>query len=83
MLIMKSEERKTVELKLTNQKSIRILGEKENYKHLEMVEADTNRDETKKKKKKKKGITQKNEKIFKTKLCSRNLIEEIKIKNQN
>ena len=41
MLIMKKEKRKTIEgIELSNQESIRILGEKENYKYQRILEAD-------------------------------------------
>ena len=42
MLIMKKRERQTMErIKLANHESIRTFGEKENYKYLEILEADT------------------------------------------
>ena len=42
MLVMTSRERETVEgIKLPNQKRIRTLGMKENYKYLGILEADT------------------------------------------
>ena len=42
MLIMKSGKRETTEgIQLSNQESIRTLGEKENYKYLGMLEVDT------------------------------------------
>ena len=42
MLIRKSGKRQTTEgMKLPNQERIRILGEKKNYKYLEILEADT------------------------------------------
>ena len=42
MLIMKSEESESAEgIELQNQKCIRMLGEKVNYKYLGILEADT------------------------------------------
>ena len=44
MLIRKSGKRETTEgTELLNQESIRTLEEKENYKYLEILEADTNK----------------------------------------
>ena len=59
MLIIKSEKREpTEEIEMPNQESIRMLGEKLNYKYMGILEVDTIKQRWKEKKeeKKKKGI---------------------------
>ena len=52
ILIMKREKKETTEgIKLPNQESIKMLGEKENYKNLEILEVDTIKQRWKKKRK--------------------------------
>ena len=52
MFIMKSGKRQTTEgIELPNQESIRMLGEKENYKYLGILEVDTLKQEKMKEKK--------------------------------
>ena len=76
---MKSEKREIAEgIELPNQENIWTTEEKENCKFLEILEAHTIKQvETKEEKnpKNKKHTTDKREKVFKTKLCSRKLIK--------
>ena len=67
LLIMKSRKRHMTEaMELQNQNKIRTLGEKETYKYLGILEADTIKQVKMKKKKK-----------LKTELCSRKRIKRI------
>ena len=61
MLIMKSGNRKTTEgIELPNQESIRMLGKKENYEFLGILEADT----IKEKKKIRKDLSEQKKNIY-------------------
>ena len=69
MLVMKSGKRHlTVGIEISSQDKIRTLGEKETYKYLGILEADTIKQVEMKKKLRK---------LLETKLCSRNLIKGI------
>ena len=73
---MKSGKRKSAEGKeMRNQKCIRMLREKENYKYLGILEVDTIR----KKEKNKERVPKKMRKLLETKLSSRNFIKGINI----
>ena len=75
MLVMKSGKRHlTDKMELPNQDKIRMLREKETYKYLGILEADTT---NKMKEKIKKEYLRKTRKLRETKLCSRNLIKGI------
>ena len=63
-------------MELPNQDKIRTLGEKETYKYLGILEADTIKQE-KMKEKIKKGYFRRTRKLLETKLCNRNLIKGI------
>ena len=63
-------------IELPNQDKIRILGEKETYKYLGILEADTIKQEEMKEKIKKEYL-RRTRKLPEPKLCSRNLIKEI------
>ena len=77
ILIMKSRKRKKTEgMELPNQEKISSLGEKENYKYLEILEADTFK-HAKMKEKWTRDIIR-TRKLLETKLCSRNLIKRNK-----
>ena len=77
MQIMKSRKRQTMEgIELPNQKGIRMLGEKENYKYLEILEMDTIKQAEMKEKIRKKCLRW-IKKLLKTRLCGRNLIKGI------
>ena len=77
MLIMKSEERETIEgIELQNQKSVRRIGERENDKYLGICEADTIK-QTGMQEKVGKDYFRTTWKLLKTKFCSRNLIRQI------
>ena len=72
MLVMKSGKRHMTErVKLPNQVLIRILGEKETYKYLEIMEADTIKQQEMKEKIKKEYL-RRTRKSFEIKLYSRN-----------
>ena len=78
MPIMKSGKRKSVKgIELPNHESIRMLGEKENYKCLEILEADTIKQVEMKEKIRKLYLRRR--KLLKTKLYSIYLIKEINI----
>ena len=69
MLIKKSEKRETTEgTELPNQEKIRMLGEKENYKYLGILEADTIK-QAEMKEKVRKEYLRRIRKLLKTKLC--------------
>ena len=77
MLLMKSGNRHlTDRMELPNQDKIRTLGEKETYKYLSILEADTIK-EVEMKEKIKKEYLRRTRKLFKTKLSRRNLIKGI------
>ena len=77
MHIRNGGKRQTIEgIEWLNQERIRIFGEKENYKHLEILEADTIKQVEMKENIRKKYIRQMR-KLFETKLCSWNLIKGI------
>ena len=63
-------------MKLPNQDKIRMLGEKETYKYLGILEADTIK-QVEMKEKIKKEQRRRTRKLLETKLCSRNLIKGI------
>ena len=76
MLIMKSGKRQMMEgIELPNQEKIRTLGEKETYKYLGILKADTLKHVGMKKNKK--GYLKRIRKLLETKLHSRNLIKRI------
>ena len=66
----------TERVELPNQVVIRMLGEKETYKHLGILEADTIK-QAEMKEKIKKEYLRRTRKLFKTKLYSRNLVKGI------
>ena len=71
---MKSGKRGTSKrIKLPNQERIRILGQKENYKYLGILKADTIK-EAEMKEKFRKRYLRRMRKLLETKLCIRNLI---------
>ena len=75
MLVMKSGKRHMAGgMELQNQNKIRTLGEKETYKYLDIVEADTIK-QVKMKDKIKKQCIRRNRKLRETKLSSRNNIK--------
>ena len=77
MPVMKSGKRHlTYGMELPNRDKIRMLGEKESYKYLGILEADTIK-RVKMKEKIKKEYLKRTRKLFETKLCSRNLIKGI------
>ena len=77
MLVMKSSKRHlTAGMELPNQVKIRMFGEKETYKYLGIVEADTFKQEETKEKIKTEYL-RRSRKLFVTKLFSRNLIKGI------
>ena len=77
MLVMKSDKRHLTDgMELPNQDKIRTLGEKETYKYLAILEADTIKQEERKGKIKKEYI-RRTRKLLETKLSSRNLIKEL------
>ena len=77
MLVMKSGKRHLRDgMELPNQDKIRTLGEKETYKYLGILEADTNK-EVEMKEKIKKEYLRRTRKQLETKLCSRNIIKGI------
>ena len=77
MLVMKSGKRYlTDRIKLPSQNNIRRLGEKETYKYLGILEADTIK-QVEMKDKIKKEYLRRTRKLLETKLCSRNLIKGI------
>ena len=63
-------------MELPNQDKIRMLGEKETYKYLGILEADTIK-KGEMKEKIKKEYFRRTRKLLDTKLCSRNLIKGI------
>ena len=63
-------------MELPNQDKLRTLGEKETYKYLGILEADTIK-QVEMKEKIQKEYLMKTRKLLETKLCSRNLIKEI------
>ena len=74
---MKSGKRKiTAGIELLNHERIRTLGEKENYKYLGILEADTTK-QAEMKKKNRKEYLKRTRKLLKTKFCSRNLSKKI------
>ena len=76
MLVMKSVKRHLTDgMELANQDKIRTLGEKETYKYLGILEADTIKVELKEKIKKK--YLRRTRKLLETKLSRRNLIKGI------
>ena len=79
MLVRKSGIRHLTDgMELSNQEKIRKLGEKETYKYLGILEADTIKQEKMKKKKKiKKEYLKRTRKLLETKLYSGNLIKGI------
>ena len=80
MLIMRSVKQHMTEvLKLSKQEKIRILGEKENYKYLKILEVETIK-QVEMKEKIKKEYLKKTEKQLETKLCCRNLCKGINAK---
>ena len=77
MLVMKSDKRhRTDGMELPNQNKIRTLGEKETYKYLGILEADTIK-QVQMKEKTKKEYFRRTKKLLETKLNSRNLIKGI------
>ena len=77
MLIRKSGKRHLMDgMELPNQDKIRTLGEKETYKYLDILVADTIK-QVEMKEKIKKEYLRRNRKLLKTKLCSTNLIKGI------
>ena len=77
MLVMKSGKRHLTDwIELQNQDKIRMLGEKETYKYLGILEADTIK-QVEMKEKIKKEYLRRTRKLLKTKLSSRNLIKGI------
>ena len=78
-LVMKSGKRHLTDgMELLNQEKIRTHGEKETYKYLGILEADTIRQE-KMKEKIKKEYLRRTRKLIRPKLLSRNLIEGLDI----
>ena len=77
MLIKKSRKRQMTEgTELSNQDKTRTLGEKETYKYLGILKADTIKHaEMNKIKKKKKEYLKRTRKLLKAKLYSRNLVK--------
>ena len=74
MLVMKSSKRHLAEeMEQPNQDKIRTLGEKETYKDLGILEADSIK-HVEMKGKIRKEYLRRTRKILETKLCSRNLI---------
>ena len=74
---MKSGKRHLTDgMELPDQDKIRTIGEKEMYKYLGILEADTIK-QVEMKEKKKKEYQRKTRKLLETKLCSRNLIKGI------
>ena len=77
MLVMKNGKRHLMDwMELPNQDKIRTLGEKETYKYLGILEADTIK-QVKTKEKIKKEYFRRTRKLLETKLSSRNLIKGI------
>ena len=77
MLVRKSDKRHlTDRMEQPNQDKIRTLGEKETYKYLGILKADTIK-QVEMKEKITKGYLRRNRKLLGTKLCSRNLIKGI------
>ena len=77
MLVMKSGKRNLTDgMELSNQEKIRTLGEKEAYKYLEIMEADTIK-QVEVKEKIKKEYLRRTRKLLEIKLYSRNLIKGI------
>ena len=75
MLVMKSGKRHLTDgMKLPNQDKIRTLGEKETYKYLGVLEADTIK-QVELKEKIKKEYLKRTKKLLETKLCSRNFYQ--------
>ena len=69
ILIMKNGKRQTLEeIELPNLERVGTLEEKENYKYLEILGADTMKEKIRKK------FLRQTRKLLETKLCSRNLI---------
>ena len=77
ILVMKSGKQHLIDrMELPNQDKIRMLGEKETYKYLGILEADTIK-QVEMKEKIKKENPRRTRKLLETKLCSRNLIKGI------
>ena len=77
MLVMKIGKRHLTDgMKQSYQEKIRTRGEKENYKYLSILKADTNK-QVKMKEKIKKEYLRRTRKLLETKLCWRNLIKGI------
>ena len=77
MLVMKSDKRHLTDgMELPNQDKIRTLGEKETYKYLGSLEADTIK-QKEMKDKIQKVYLKRTRKLLETKLSSRNLIKRI------
>ena len=77
MLVLKSGKRPLTDgLALLNQEKIRTLGEKETYKYLEILEADTI-EQVEMKEKIKKEYLKRTRKLLETKLYSINLVKGI------
>ena len=77
MLVMKSSKRHLTDgMWLFDQDKIRTLGEKETYKYLGFLEADTIK-QVKMKEKIQKEYLRKTRKLLETKLCCRNLVKGI------
>ena len=77
MLVMKSgKQHLTSRMELPNQDKIRMLREKDTYKYLGILEADTIK-QVEMKEKIKKEYLRRTRKLLETKLCSRNLIKGI------
>ena len=75
MLVIKSvKQHLTDGMELPNQDKIRTLGEKETYKYLGILEADTIK-QVERKNKIQKEYLRRTKKLLETKLCSRNLIK--------
>ena len=66
-VIMNSRKRHMTGVKITNEVVIRTLGEKETYKYLGILEADTIKQVEMKEKKKKKRVSQKKQEITRKK----------------
>ena len=73
IIIMKKEKRETIEVtELPNRESIRIIGEKENYKYLGILDVDTIK-QREMKEKLRKVNHRKTRKLLEIKLCRWNL----------
>ena len=77
MLVIKKGKKEITEgIELPSQEKIRSLGEKENYKYLGILEADTVK-QNEMKSRVKQEYLRRTRKLLETKLCSRNLLKGI------